>query len=814
MKRTILELLLAAIPHILLAQHAITGYVNDPGGQPLPGAIIRAPASMYATATDANGHFAIKHLPAGPLTLVCTFLGYTNDTILANAETNPEIQFKLSPSVLMQSAVIVKSTRADNLTPVANQTINHDQLNQSNFGSDMPMLLGKSISAVATSDAGNGMGYSELRIRGTDMTRINITINGIPLNDPESQNVFWVDLPDFAASTDNVQIQRGVGTSANGAASFGASINLQSAEPKTDAYAEYNTAAGSFNTFRNSLSFGTGLFHQHFAFDARVSKMSSDGYIDRSASSLFSYYLSGSYSAPHQLLRMLVFSGTEKTGLAWDGVPADMLSSNRHYNPLGIYYSPQGIEKYYSNETDNYKQTHFQLLYSTELYRNLTLNLSIHHTLGAGYYEQYKEDRYLPDYQLQPIFTGSDFVVVGEDTIATDNQYVTVSDLVRQKHLKNSFTGFTWSVSYRKGKLNTDIGAGWNYYKGNNFGRVVWAEWMPTLPSGFEYYRNNADKSSLNLYAKANYYVLPKVNLWLDLLLRSVDYRINGLDDDKRDITTRQQYPFFDPKAGITFALDNRNEFYFSFAQASREPNRDNFTDARPGGPKPKPEHLYDFEAGYHFANPKWNFGSNIYLMYYKDQLVLTGAINDVGAAVMQNVPVSYRAGIELSSSWQIAHWVVWETNATFSQNQIKSFTEFIVNYDDETANFFVPHKNTNLAFSPSVLANSTLKFAPLNNLGIEFSAQYVGRQYIDNTYSTDRALDAYLVTNLLVQYGFNPKWAREMGVSLQVNNLFNELYESKAWAYRYYYDSQLMQDVAYYPQAGIHFMAGLHLKF
>ena len=813
MKKIIIPALLAMMPFVVLAQFNLSGKViNRSTSEVLNGAHIRLSNTYYATASSNTGNFEMKNLKTGFYTVVVSFIGFANDTIHLELNKNTELKITLDPTAILQDEVIVYSTRAGSNTPVAYQNISKKEITSANFGQDLPVLLGNSISAVSTSDAGNGMGYTALRIRGTDMTRINITINGIPLNDPESHNVFWVDLPDFATSTDNIQIQRGVGTSTNGASSFGASINLQSSHLKTEPYAEINSAYGSFNTMKNSVSFGSGLINKHFSMDGRISKLSSDGYIDRASSDLLSYYISGAYTSGRDLLRLNIFSGKEKTYQAWDGIPSDILKTNRTYNGMGSYFDNFGNQRYYSNETDNYLQTHYQAIYSHQFSKTLFLNASVHHSDGAGYYEQYRESDKLAKYGIDPIQINSPFYTIGTDTIFTKNGAISKSDLIRQKHLANSFTGLTWSLNYNLNRLQSSLGGSWNTYTGNHFGTVIWSQFAANSEINHEWYRSQALKRDFNIFAKTEYNLTEKLHTWLDLQYRRIDYSIDGIDDDQRDITQNHTFNFFNPKAGVSYNLAGNQNLYASLSIANREPNRDNFVDADPSKPEPQPERLYDAEAGYSFSTNHVAINANAYYMYYNQQLVLTGAINDVGAAVMTNVPSSYRAGIELSAKVLITEKLSWEPTVTLSHNKIKTFTEYIDDWDTY-GQIAVNHTNTDLSFSPSVIANSSLNWMAFKGFNINLSSKFVGRQYIDNTQSSDRQLDPYFVNNLLVKYTLNPGFVKEISFSLMINNLLNEQYESNAWVYRYSSENVLQKEDGYFPQAGINFMAGILVK-
>ncbi len=808
MKKLILPVLLVMLPFILLAQNSLSGKVTDRStNEPLTGATIRLINTFHETVSNNLGIFSIKNLKPDTYSLVASYIGYLNDTTEIDLSKTTIITMALIPSAIMQEEVIVLATRAGSKTPVAYQSIKNKEIADLNFGQDLPILLGNSISAVSTSDAGNGMGYTALRIRGTDMTRINVTINGIPLNDPESHNVYWVDLPDFATSTDNIQIQRGVGTSTNGVSAFGASINLQSAYLKNLPYAELNSAAGSFNSFKNTLSLGSGLLKKHFSLDARLSKISSDGFIDRASSDLLSYYISGAYIAKKDFVRFNIFSGKEKTYQAWDGVPSTILDTNRTYNGTGAYFDSHGNLQYYDNETDNYKQTHYQAIYSHEFSKKLILNTSVHHTVGAGYYEQYMESGDLADYGIVP-----DKAILANDNTKSDTISPGSTDLVRQKHLANTFTGITWSLNYSFKRLHSSFGGSWNTYTGNHFGKVIWSEYTGTIEPGHEWYRSKALKNDFNIFVKTEFALTEKFNTWIDLQYRNIGYSIDGVDDDMRDITQDHTFNFFNPKLGISWQMTEKQNAYASVSVANREPNRDNFIDANPLQPMPQPETLYDAESGYSFTSSRFSINSNLYYMYYKDQLVLTGEINDVGAPVMINVPSSYRAGIEVAAKVMLTGNLKWESSVTLSRNKIKSFTEYIDNWDT-WGQIAINHTNTDLAYSPAAIASGSLSWQATKGLTLSFMRKFVGKQFIDNTQSTDRRLDSYFVDNLLVKYLIHPGFCKEIGFSLMINNLFNQEYESNAWVYKYYYDNTMQKLDGYFPQAGINFMVGIVVK-
>ncbi len=567
MRRITLILWLLFLFRIIYGQVSVSGTVTDENGNILIGANVVLKNSYYGASTDLNGSFKFSNMQKGSYILEVTYVGFemsSNDIEILTESIVLNIKMKAA-SVLAEE-VIVRATRADQNDPVTQSNIKKEDIEKRNLGQDMPYLLNLSPSMVVSSDAGAGVGYTTYRIRGTDLTRINITVNGIPLNDPESHGTWWVDLPDFATSVDNIQIQRGVGTSTNGASAFGASINLQTFKKKNKPYAEINSSFGSFNTFKNNILLGSGLINDRFTFDARFSKINSDGYIDRASSDLLSYSLSGGFYGKKDIVKVVYVSGKEKTYQAWNGVPSYIIDTNRTYNSAGEYTDKDGNVKYYENETDNYLQNHLQVFYSRELIKQLYLNLAFHYTKGKGNYEQYKEDRKFSNY-------GMDNVIVGMDTIYN-------SDLITQKWLDNDFYGITYSLTYKKLKWNFILGGAWNKYFGNHFGKVIWSQFAEKGEYDYEWYRNKGVKTDFNIYAKANYQLLSSLNLFADLQIRKILYEIDGFDDDLRNISQKHNYFFFNPKLGLNYKISEKHSTFFSFSVGNREPNRDNLVDA------------------------------------------------------------------------------------------------------------------------------------------------------------------------------------------------------------------------------------------
>jgi iron complex outermembrane recepter protein len=812
--KSLVFFLLLVIGTGVFAQSKISGKIYSAENEPLPGASIIIEGTTIGTISDVNGFFLLNNLKTGNYQLKVSFIGYQSYSTNVTLTKDVSLDFVLQKTEIMTDEVFVYATRAGSKTPVATSEISKLQIESKNMGQDVPFLLNSTPSFVSNSDAGAGVGYTGFRIRGTDANRINVTINGIPFNEAESHDVYWVDLPDFLSSIENIQIQRGVGTSTQGAAAFGATINMQTSALRQKAYTEYSGSAGSFNTLKNTFRIGTGLLNNHFSFDARLSAISSDGFIDRAFSKMKSYYLSGGYYSDNTIVKLITFSGKEKTYQAWNGIPSVRLNSDiegmKRYEEHGLYSheeteamlasNPRTYNLYnYANQTDNYGQDHYQLLFNQRFGKFIHLNAALHLTHGEGYYEEYKAEDKFSKYGLPN-------VIAGNDTIASSN-------LVRKKWLDNNFYGGTFSFNYMKEKSDFTLGAGWSEYDGQHFGKIIWAQYMGETPKDYEWYRGNGIKTDFNVYAKYNYSISEKLNLFADLQYRNINHSIGGIDDDLRDLTQDHNYDFFNPKLGIFYQPTAKSKAYLSWAVAHREPNRSNFTDADPKGKQPTFETLNDFEGGYNFQSSSFSAGANIYFMDYKDQLILTGEINDVGSAIMTNVDDSYRAGIEIVAGVKILPNLSWDVNATFSQNKIKNFTEYVDNWDSWGQDSIV-HGTSDIAFSPNIIANSIIRYAPATNLEINLISQYVDKQFIDNSSSNDRKLDAYFVNNLKASYSIHPSVLKEISFNLLVSNLFNEVYESNAWVYSYIYGGTRYKMDGYFPQAGTNVLVGVDIKF
>jgi iron complex outermembrane recepter protein len=788
-----------AICFSLSAQFSINGVVkNAETNEPLAGAHVLVNSQLKTEVTNKNGAYSITGLRSGTYQIHVSYMGFESIDQEVVVSGNQTLNFTLKTGKIISDEVVVSATRADNKTPTTYEDMNKQAIRDAHDARNITSVLDQAVSVVTTSDAGTGVGNVGYRLRGTDETRINVTIDGVPLNDPESQGAWFVNLPDFASSVDNLQIQRGVGTSSNGAAAFGASMNFQTLKFQPDPYAEINEVAGSFNTFKHNVNFGTGLMNGKFSVDGRLSKITSDGFIDRATSDLNSTYLAGTYYGKKTMVKFMMMTGKEKTYQAWDGIPSEILDTNRTYNGIGAYYDANGNLKNYNNETDNYSQTHYHLTFAHEFNAKFNLSATAFCTRGFGYYEQYKDDDSYGNYAVEN-------QIIGSDTL-------TSTDLIRRKYLDNYFYGITLATTYKPiDKLSVTLGGAANNYEGKHYGKVIWMQVAGMLPNEFDYYHGTGNKRDINVYGKVNYQLLSKLNLWVDIQYRNINYNIGGFDDNLRDISQTHNWNFVNPKGGVSYEINKSNQLYFSYAVAHREPTRSNLTDAV-DSLRPTPETLNDFELGYHLTMKKLLVNANLYYMDYKDQLVFTGEINDVGAAVMTNVAKSHRAGIEISAVWQPLNWLKWNANATFSQNKINNFTEYVDDWDTWGQRDTLLG-NTNIAFSPEVIAASSIIVTPVKNFELSILSKYVGKQYIDNSSSEDRKLDAYLVNNFILRFTFKPKFVKEVSLFFSINNLLNEQYEANAWIYSYYEGGERKAMDGYFPQAGRNFMGGVSIK-
>jgi iron complex outermembrane receptor protein len=785
-KRIVLFAVSCFVTLSVAAQLTISGTVTDEQDQPLAGANVVVDQTFFGVMTKADGTFILKGLHPGKYTLFFSFLGYHKLEYRLDITTSAKLQIKLLPSAILGEEVIIRGNRANRTDPVTHTNLSRDDIMASNQTLDIPFLLLNTPSVVATSDAGTGIGYSALRIRGTDASRINVTINGVPFNDSESHEVYWVDIPDITSSTDNIQIQRGVGSSSQGAAAFGANINFQTSTLNSKPSAEFDASAGSFNTWKTNIKASTGLISNHFTMDVRLSKIHSDGFIDRAFTDMGSYYVSAGYFSKRNILKATFFSGKERTYQAWGGVPSEMLQTNRTYNPYT-----------YQDEVDDYQQNNAQIHWSRQISANLDFSSALHYTGGAGYYEQYREGEKLADYLISP-------VIMSADTI-------TQSDLVRRKWLRNDFYGGVYSLNFHRKVFNLTAGGGINQYTGDHFGRVIWAKYTSNAGPDHEYYFNQGVKTDVNQFIKINYQLFPRVAWYADVQYRLINYRISGIDDNLINITQRHLYHFLNPKMGFTFDIDDNQRSIISYSIAHREPARSNFIDA-PANQIIKPEILRDLELGYQLKLGALTANFTIYLMDYVDQLILTGQINDVGAPIMVNVASSYRAGFESSVKVNPVKSIQVELNMTLSRNKIRDFKEYIDDWDtglQRTTSL----GTTDLAFSPNLITGGRLTWLILKDLRFMLDSRYVGRQFIDNTSDVSRSLDPYWINNISLSWTLKPVKVNEVVLFFQINNLLNHQYETNAWVYSFYAQGQRGKMDGYFPQAGINFMGGIRIR-
>lgn len=722
--------------------------------------------------------------------------------------------------------VEVLATRASSNTPVAFTNISKKQIESVNHGLDMPFLLATTPGVLTTSDAGAGVGYTSIRVRGTDATRINITSNDIPMNDAESHSIFWVNTPDLASSLADVQVQRGVGTSTNGAGAFGASINLRTQRFASSPFAEVSGSFGSFNTHKETVKVGSGLLADHWAFEARLSNIGSDGYRDRATSSLKSYYAQAGYFNRNASVRFITFGGKEDTYHAWDGISRDMLQSNRTYNPNGEIKRDGKVIGFYDDQKDIYRQTHYQLIWEQTFSPLWKMNLAFHYTDGEGYYQEYKNARTLVEYALEPYY----LTVLDQATGEYTQSKVKKSSLVRKKGLDSGFGGTVFSLRYAGERLNATLGGGFNRYVNDHVGNVLWVEnYLNPLDPNHEYYRNRAEKNDFNIYLKGNYSIWKGLSAYADLQYRHIGYTIKG-DNDKWDWTASPEhlqtldidetFDFFNPKAGLNYQIDNNQRVYASFAVAQKEPTRNNYTDGL-FLQHPKAERLYDWELGYAFANSRWTAGVNLYYMKYKDQLVLNGKLNEIGELMAENVPDSYRMGIELTAGVKITDWLRWDVNGTISRNRIQDYVGYVSDYDQDWNDLWtqtaIEKGNTTIAFSPSFIGNSIISF-DYKGFNASFISQYVSRQYLDNFESKEDSLDPYFVNNLELSYTFKLPHIKSVTAGVSIYNLFGEKYETNGYSQTaavYSGDSyQLVSSPMFYPMAGANLLVHLTFKF
>jgi iron complex outermembrane receptor protein len=798
MNRTFFTLTFIGIALGALAQHTVRGTITNENGQPLPQVVVGIGEVGYSATTDEQGGFVLEGLPAGNTRLRAVLIGHAPVDTVIDASTTAPLALRMPALTYTIREAEVTALRAGDASPFATSKVTRERIEKINTAVDIPVLLDQQPSVVTTTDAGTGIGYTGLRIRGSDATRINVTVNGVPINDAESQAVFWVNMPDLASSTEDIEVQRGAGTSTNGPGAFGASINMRTSKVAEKAFGELGAVLGSYNTQRYTARFGTGLLPvkeggSRFSLDGRLSTITSDGYIDRATADLKSYFVQGAWVGATRSLRFISFGGRERTYQAWNGVPREVLDTDRTYN-----------EYTYEDQVDDYRQTHYQLLFDQRIGNDATLNITAFRVLGDGFFEQYREEDDMAFYGITP-------AVIDGDTVTT-------TDLVRRRWLDNTLDGVNASFERRIGAHRWVIGGSYSVYNGDHFGEVIWARYSGELNKDAQYYANDSRKTDANAYGKLTYAFTPRIELLGDVQVRSVTHEFLGYDGDLRNVTQSVAFTFFNPKAGLSWRVDGKHRAYVSAAIANREPNRDDLTETSPES-RPTSERMLDIELGLERRNARLLAGVNAYYMDYRDQLVLTGELNDVGYALRTNVPESYRAGVELTWAVQLTRSLTWRANATVSSNKVRDFTAYVDDFDNGGQQA-IPLGETDLAFSPDLIAGSELGWrfwndAAHGNAEVTLVTKYVGRQYLDNTSNSERAIAPFLVSDLRFNAALTGlKGLKRVDLNLTVRNLFSELYENNGWVYSYIASGTRTDLVNLFPQAPLNVLGGVTVRF
>lgn len=788
-----------------------SGKVMDEFLQPIMGATIVIEKTRKGAISDEEGNFSITMQDPGTYRYSISFIGYQKalGQIEIVVGQTSELIVSLKESTVKMDELIVSAFKAGKSSPFAHSNIGKAELKSKNVSSDLPTLLESLPSIVATSENGTGFGYSSFRIRGTDISRINITMNGVPLNDSESQGVYFVNMPDFASSVDNIQVQRGVGTSSNGAAAFGGSVNFSTIGLNKAPYAELQTMVGSFNTVKNSVMAGTGQLSNGFNFDVRYSNLNSDGYVNRGFSDHESMFLSAGWRDEKTLVKGMAIIGKQKTGITWWGVPDYLISTDRRYNPAGKFIDNSGEDAFYEGQTDNYWQNHYQLLVSHSVTDHLDINAALHTTKGEGYYEQY-----VPI--IDDFGDANNYGNYGLANVVIGDSILSATDMIRQKWLDNTFYGANASINYHSSNLRTSGGVAYNKYVGDHFGLIKWVK-EGGVPADTEWYRNTGTKQDFSVFIKADYLLTDGLWAFADVQYRNLKYDMEGPDDDLILLDQSHNWNFVNPKAGLSYQM-NKVRLYGSFAIANREPARADLKDATKEGGKdiPTPETLYDYEAGAIWTTNKVVVSGNAYYMSYKDQLVNTGQLNSVGYAIMTNVDESYRMGFELVYKFILNDWLSYEANATLSRNKIKNYIEYATAYDDNWDKFIQRKElgETDISYSPSYVGGADVTLAPLDNVKLHIIYKTVGKQFFDNTSNKDRTLDAYQFVNLRLDLGQFHIFGAKLEMQFLYNNLFNTLYSSNAYGGNWYEQGKEESWAYYFPQAGSNYAVKAVIKF
>lgn len=787
------------------AQHTLSGKIYS-GNTPVSNAVISLSSETLKTIrleSNDSGYFSTEKIPLHEhielSVLSVGKLPYRRTIDFEDGFSPLNIQLKDADNAL--EPLEVRAVRASDKAPFAKSEITATQIAKVNTGKDLPYILNQTPSVVVNSDAGNGMGYTGIRVRGSDASRTNVTINGIPYNDAESQGAFFVDVPDVASSASSIQIQRGVGTSTNGAGAFGATININTNDVHALPYTQINNTYGSFNSWKNTVSAGTGLLNDHFYADVRLSNISSDGYVQRASSRLQSLLFSTGYVSEKTSLKFNFITGKEKTYQAWNGIyEGNIEAYGRRYNEIG-FKEIDGT--YYNNQTDNYTQNHYQLFWNQKLSPYLNLNIGNFLSRGYGYYQEYKNGADYTDYGVDP------YVPKVGDTIHS-------TDLIRQRWLDNYFYGQTFALQYKKNADELTLGGAWTQYDGKHYGYILWTQ-NGGIPDDYKYYGDlPAHKYDQNIYLKWMHSFNSYWNFFADAQYRHVRHKINGFDDDPT-LDVDRSFNFFNPKVGVSYVKDGYNAF-LSYAMANKEPGRDDFETRTQ---QPNSERLQDIELGASKTEKNYSWAATLYYMDYKNQLVLTGKMNDVGAFTRFNVPNSYRAGIELQGSYVFADWLNANANVTFSKNKIRNFTAYYDAYDDiDMSNYLgqqaVDYHNKDISFSPNIIGAATINTKPIQNLELSLIGKYVGKQYLDNTQDNTRKIADYYNQDIRAIYSIKTKALKQLDIIGYVYNAFNKMYYTNGAAYSYWVDgnanSQPTNYNYYFPYAGTHYSIGINI--
>lgn len=791
---------------------SLSGIVYNENNEPLENAIIFIKYTKISAVSDKKGYYSLLLPASNSIVVECTYLGYEKYVNEISMKDSLNLDIVLKGDIYKLNEVEIVSNKFNLVTYAGEQTLKTQDFKQENLIQDVPFVLNMQTSVFNTSDAGNGVGYTSLRIRGVDQSRINVTINDVPLNDAESQNVYWVDVPDLVSSTNSIRIQKGVGSSTNGTGAYGGTIAMNTFGIDINPNITLNAGVGSYGTNKLSVKLNTGLMNNRYNVEARYSIVNSDGFVDRATTKLSSWYLQGAKIGSTSSLRFITFSGKERTYQSWNGVPQSVLFQDKqeliehyHRNKGSLYHTKEdSINLFesnrtynfylYPNQVDDYNQSHYQLHYSKSI-QKLRTKSALYYTKGRGFFEQYRHQDELQKYNI------TDLVIGGNKILK--------SNLARRRWLDNDFYGSLLKIEYDLNQ-STIISAGgaYNKYIGDHFGNLVFIEGVEKIKPE-NYYFNTGNKSDFNTYLRYES-KLSKLIFALDLQYRRVAYSIIGDDNDGQEHNIKNEYNFINPKAVVNYHISNNSLLSVSMGIANREPDRSDLLD-NPNN-NPKSESLLDIELGWMLKKIKQNLNLNLYFMRYKDQLVLTGGLNDVGNPIRVNIPESYRAGIEMSYDRELGRDFIWNFNTTFSENKIKQFNEILYDYTNGFEIKTIEHNRTNLAYSPALLINNEIKYMGIKHTQLSLQLKYAGKQYLDNTSNENRALDGFYYGNLRAQYSPKIKFAKSLNFLLHINNITNNLFNSNGISYSYIFNKEITENF-YFPQAGTNFMLGIELK-